>query len=155
MSEVEDQFGWSCVCFCWLCLLHPNRKPHWPAPGELRASPFRGRLRSARYALLRSAAPGRGAQVAKNTMTEQTLHRRRLVHTVLGATLTLRSLGYPLLLSRLRVTCRRSRGAKTRPRDPGHGIVCWKKQKPRGPRGSAAFFRTTNRPLRPSADGAT
>ena len=64
------------MCFCWLCLLHPNRKPHWPAPGELRASPFRGRLRSARYARLRSAAPGRGAQVAKNTITEQTLHRR-------------------------------------------------------------------------------
>ena len=50
-------------------------KPHWPAPGELRASPFRGRLRSARYARLRSAAPGRGAQIAKNTITEQTLHR--------------------------------------------------------------------------------
>ena len=43
--------------FCWMCLLHPNRKPHWPAPGELRASPFRGRLRSARYARLHSAAP--------------------------------------------------------------------------------------------------
>ncbi|MCX6963309.1 MAG: hypothetical protein NTZ08_12820, partial [Verrucomicrobia bacterium] len=47
-----------------------------PAPGELRASPFRGRLRSARYARLRSAAPGRGAQIAKNQITEQTLHRQ-------------------------------------------------------------------------------
>jgi len=57
-----------------MCLLHPNRKPHWPAPGELRASPIRGRLRSARYARLRSAAPGWGAQVAKNPITEETLH---------------------------------------------------------------------------------
>jgi hypothetical protein len=63
------------VCVFVGCVCHPNRKPHWPAPGELRASPFRGRLRSARYARLRSAAPGRGAQIAKNQITEQTLHR--------------------------------------------------------------------------------
>jgi hypothetical protein len=55
------------VCVFVGCVCHPNRKPHWPAPGELRASPFRGRLRS--------AAPGRGAQIAKNQITEQTLHR--------------------------------------------------------------------------------
>ena len=64
------------VCVFIGCVCHPNRKPHWPAPGELRASPFRGRLRSARYARLRSAAPGRGAQIAKNQITEQTLHRQ-------------------------------------------------------------------------------
>ena len=57
--------GHVCVFVGCVCL-HPNRKPHWPAPGELRASPFRGRLRSARYARLRSAAPGRGAQIAKS-----------------------------------------------------------------------------------------
>jgi len=57
-----------------MCLLHPNRKPHWPAPGELRASPFRGRLRSARFARLHSAAPGRGAQIVKSPITEETLH---------------------------------------------------------------------------------
>jgi len=57
-----------------MCLSHPNRKPHWPAPGELRASPIWGRLRLARYARLRSAAPRWGAQVAKNPITEETLH---------------------------------------------------------------------------------
>jgi len=33
------------------------------------------RLATLAFARLRSAAPGRGAQIAKNTITEQTLHR--------------------------------------------------------------------------------
>jgi hypothetical protein len=45
--------GHVCV-FVGCVLLHPNRKPRWPAPGELRASPFRGRLRSAPKRALRS-----------------------------------------------------------------------------------------------------
>ena len=40
-AERESRGGnlehWSCVGFCWMCLSHPNRKPHWPALDELRA----------------------------------------------------------------------------------------------------------------------
>ena len=63
------------VCVFVGCVLsHPNRKPHWPAPGELRASPIRGRLRSARYARLHSVGPGKGTQIVKSPITEETLH---------------------------------------------------------------------------------
>jgi hypothetical protein len=65
------------VCVFVGCVLsHPNRKPHWPAPGELRASPIRGRLRSARYARLHSVGPGKGTQIVKSPITEETLHPR-------------------------------------------------------------------------------
>jgi hypothetical protein len=47
--------GHVCV-FVGCVLLHPNRKPHWPAPGELRASPFPG------------------TQIVKSPITEETLH---------------------------------------------------------------------------------
>gem|GEM_PF-1481273 len=68
-----NSVGHVCV-FVGCVLSHPNRKPHWPAPGELRARPLRGWLRSARYARLRSAGPVRGAQIAKSPITEESLH---------------------------------------------------------------------------------
>ena len=43
-------------------------------PGELRATPFRGRLRSARFAHIQSAAHGRGDQIVKGQIKEETLH---------------------------------------------------------------------------------
>jgi len=60
-----------CV-FLLVVFVAPRQKTTLASPGELRASPFWGRPRSAR---LRSAAPGRGAHIAKNPITEQTLHR--------------------------------------------------------------------------------
>ena len=65
--------------FVGCVLSHPIRKPHWPAPGELRASQFRGRLRSARYARLHSVGPGKGTQIVKWPITEETLHPLTLV----------------------------------------------------------------------------
>jgi hypothetical protein len=54
------------VCVFVGCVLsHPNRKPHWPAPGELRASPFPGPT---------AFGLGKGTQIVKSPITEETLH---------------------------------------------------------------------------------
>ena len=45
-----NMVGHVCVFVGCVCL-HPNKKPHWPAPGELRAAPHPG---AAAFSSLRS-----------------------------------------------------------------------------------------------------
>ena len=43
-------------------------------PANFAQAPFRGRLRLARYARLHSVGPGKGTQIVKSPITEETLH---------------------------------------------------------------------------------